>query len=274
MDISYLFPIFENNDAKTFFNKFLSSKFFLEHKNVQVLTFVAKDDEKNVKFLLKLSEKNKIFKVVVEEQKFSYNDAFKKAIQISKGDILLLGDAKISNIDTLFSKCVEKYNSKADIVFVKKKYGKIKNFFYNALQCFYNFFIKIFTGKKDRFNIVSLGLYNKDVVELFRELPSKCCFLKNTKNLFGFCSKTIYIDSKIDTLRLNFTKKTNSLFVAIISLSLFIILLLLTIFLNIFLNEVSIVYNIFAIFGCFILFMMASLLFPKHFYDIRNEVKN
>jgi len=271
MDISYLFPIFENNDAKSFFKKFLASKFFCEQKNIQILTYVAKDDEKNVASLLELSKEHKIFKVIIEDNKFTYNSIFKKAMTLIKGDILLLGDAKIKNIDLIFLKLLEKYKLGTNIVFVKKKYNGFKNFMINLFQNMYNFFIKIFTGKKDRFNIISLGLYDKNVIDVFQTLPDKCCFLKNTKNLFGFSSKTIYIDSKVETYKLNFTKKSFSLLSAIVSLSIFIILLLTTILLNIFIQSVAIEYNIFAIFGCLILLLMTGLLLPKHFYDIRND---
>lgn len=274
MDISYLFPIFENDDAKKFFEKFLGSKFFCEQKNVQILTYVIKNDEKNLTALLELSKQNKIFKVIVEENKFTYNDIFKKAMTLIKGEILLLGDAKINNLSFIFSKCVEKYLNGANVVLVKKKYSGFKKFLMNISQSFYNFFIKIFTGKKDRLNIISLGLYDKNVLDVFQTLPDKCCFLKNTKDLFGFSSKTIYIDSNVETYKLNFAKKTFSLLSAIISLSLFIILLITAILLNIFIQDFPVEINIFAIFGFLILFLMTSLLFPKHFYDVRNDVEN
>lgn len=271
MDISYLFPIFEDNDAKVFFDKFLASKFFSSQKNVQILTYVLKNDKRNLNALSEIAKKCKIIKVNIEENTFTYNDIFKKAINNFKGDILLLGDAKIKNIELVFKKCLEKYESGANIVFVKKKYSGIKKFFNNALQFFYNFFIKIFTGKKDRFNIVSLGLYDKNIIDFFQTLPDKCCFLKNTKDLFGFCSKTIYIDEKVEILKLNFKKRTTSLLFASISLSLFVTFLILIILFNILFSNLPTIYNLIGIFGLFISFFISSLLFPKHFYDIRNE---
>ncbi|NCB48156.1 MAG: hypothetical protein EOM55_00790 [Clostridia bacterium] len=271
MDISYLIPIFENNDAKIFFETFLSSKFFCEHKNVQILTYVAKSDEKNLKVLKDLSKKNSIIKVFIEEKTFSYNSVYKKAINIMKGDILLLGDAEIQNLDLIFSKCLEKYKLGANIVLVKKRFSGIKNFFISAFENFYNFVIKIFTGKKDRFNIISLGLYDKNVIDVFKTLPEKCCFLKNTKNLFGFSSRTIYIESKVKTNKLDFKKMTTTLLFAIISFFLSFVLFLTTLFLNVFLQQVPPEYNLFAIFGCIILLILASIISPKHFYNIRNN---
>ncbi len=269
MKISCLFPIFITDDAEKYFEKFLSSKFFNENKTMKIIVFVTKFDEKNKTSLENLSKQHKNFKLEIIQDNFNYNDAFLKATKVFDGDVLLLGDTKIDNIDLIFTKCLEKYRQGANIVFVKKKYGKFRQFFMNFLQSFYNFFIKILSNKRDRFNVISLGLYDKNVLDVFRELPDKCCFLKNTKDLFGFSSRTIYIDSKIQTLKQNFGKPTPSLISGIVTLSLFTCVIILTIILNSTMRA-SATLNIFAIFGSLFFLVLSMIFFPKHFCDIRN----
>ena len=149
----------------------------------------------------------------------------------------------------------------------------VKKFFVNFTHNLYNFFIKIFTGKKDRFNVISLGLYDKDVLDVFRALNEKSLFLKNTKDLFGFVSKTLYIDEKVETYKLNFSEITFSLVTAIISSIVFFVMLVLSILLNVLYENISLWYNIFAIFLSLLSLVTFGLFFPKHFFDIRNDEK-
>lgn len=274
MKISYLFPIFKEDDAKSFFEKFLDTAFFRAQKSKEIYVYVEENDQKNLKVLKSFSKKSKSFKIKIEKESFTYNSIFKKSIGLIKGDVLLLGDLKVKNLELLFAKCLEKKDEGANIVFVKKRYKGIKNFFVTLKRNFYNFFIKIFTGKKDRFNILSLGLYDKDVLDVLRALIEKSLFLKNTKDIFGFHSKTLYIDEKVKTYQPLFFKKTLSLIMAFASLGTFFLLLILTVLLNIFSDSLSIWYNIFAIFGCLLTLSVAALFFPKHFFDIRNDVKS
>jgi hypothetical protein len=272
MKVSYLFPVFKDDNAQSFFEKFFASKFFSSHDDCEILAYVSSSDKNNVETLKNFAQKNKNFFLNIIEEPLDYNFVFREAVTKVKGDILLLGDCKVNNIDILFSKCVEKHKSGANIVFVKQKKRGIKKFFANMFQSIYNFFIRLFTGKKDRFNIISLGLYDKNVVDLFATLPNKCCFLKNTKDMFEFSSKTIYIDESVKTFRPNFAQKSNALIASIISISLFVVLLATTIVLNATLSSVAFEFNIISIFLLIIFLVSFAMLFPKHFFDIRNEV--
>jgi len=274
MKVTYLFPIFKNDDAKTFFKSFLSSSFFLSQKDAQLLIYVEKSDEKNLKALKTFQKKHSYIELFIENTSFDYNKIFNKAIKNVKGEVLLLGDLKVPNITTLFANCLKKYKSGANIVFIKKEHNPFKTFFLNILQNYYNFFIKIFTGKRDKINIISLGLYDKNVLEVFKSLPNKNSFLKNTEELIGFKSKTIFIEDKVPTYKTKFSQFSNSLkMVSAYSFS-FLLFLACMITINTLFEDASILLNMFVVLVMVSLLITIVLIVPKHFYSIRNEIQN
>ena len=159
---------------------------------------------------------------------------------------------------------------KCNVVHVLKKRNGFKGFFKNLFIKTYNFFIKLFTTKKDRFNVVSLGLIDKHVIQLLQVLPNKSCFLKNTKDLKGFETRSIYIDPKTKTYKKSFKTLTSSLITVIASSSAFTIFLLAIILLNVFLSVAPVV-NILLAMGMFSCLILNTLFFPKHIFDIRNS---
>ena len=270
MKINYFFPVFENDKFKEVYNEFINSKFFINNKqNSKLVICCFKNDKENLNFLKNISKNNKNIKTIIFDKKFTYNDAFENCIEYFDGEVVLLGDAKIARIDAVFEKCLEKKEKGADVVHVVKKRKGIKNFFYGILKSVYNFFIKIFTNKKDRLNTISLGLIDKDVLDVLKVLPRKRCFLKNTKDLLGFETRSVYVDCKTKTYKVNYKTKTLSFNVAMTSFICFFAVLFLTTLLNIFIS-VPVWINIVLIilsFACFILFV---LFFPKHVFDLRN----
>ncbi|MBQ3048151.1 MAG: hypothetical protein IJD48_03965 [Clostridia bacterium] len=309
MNIDYFFPVFQDDDAKKYFTNFFKSKFYKDvsttlkeektnktdkdkkeaevkevdkkteqpkktETNVNRFYFVVyEQDKQNLEYLSKEALLHPEYKILVLNKTFSYNDAFAIALKHFKGDVVLLGDTKVAKIDLVFEKCMQKLE-KCSVVHVVKRTNGFKGFFKNLFIKSYNFFIKLFTGKKDRFNVTSLGLIDKHVVSLLQVLPNKCCFLKNTKNLKWFESRSIYIDSKTKTYKNNFKQMSGNLITVISSLSIIGVLLLSTILLNSFLILPATV-NIVLILLMFSSFIVSLLFFPKHIFDIRNkESKN
>ena len=274
MRVNYLFPVFKDDNVKGVLEDFLKSDFFKKYEDYKFVFCCNKDDKENLKYLKNKSKLNKKYKIIVFDKSFSYNDAFDESITFLDGDIVLLGDFKIQKIDVVFERCLEKYKKGASIVHVVKKREGFKGFFVNLVQSCYNFFIKIFTNKKDRLNITSLGLLNKDVVDLLKVLPKKRCFLKNTKDLMGFESRTIYVSSKTLTYKPNFKTKTGSLITSLVSAGVFGVTLICLVLLNCFLVLPTFV-NIIFIILAFVCLVLVCMLLPKHFFDIRNfKTKN
>ena len=292
MKVDYFFPIFVEDDAKKFFSKFFKSKFYQEYslaskskdksdgkkntdKNISqnneshVYFVCYKEDKNNLEFLSKQALLHPEYKIFVTDKEFSYNDAFEIALKHFKGDVVLLGDLKISKLDLVFEKCMQK-REKCSVVHVIKRRAGFKGFFKNLFIKFYNFFIKLFTGKKDRFNVISLGLIDKHIVELLQVLPTKSCFLKNTKDLKGFETRSIYIDAKTKTYKKSYATKTSSLITVVSSFSVFIGTLLAIILLNVFLTVLPLI-NILLAMTMFSCLVLCLLFLPKHVFDIRNS---
>lgn len=298
MNIDYFFPVFKEDDAKSYFTKFFKTSFYKNisstyeeknkktelkketeqkeelSKNINKFYFVVSgDDKQNLEYLSKEALLHPEYKVLVVNKDFSYNDAFAIALKYFNGDYVLLGDTKIAKIDAVFDKCLQK-KDKCSVVHVVKKSSGVKGFFKNLFIKTYNFFIKIFTGKKDRFNITSLGLIDKHVVEVLQVLPKKCCFLKNTKDLKGFETRSIYIDPKTKTYKNNFKQMSGNLITILSAIGTFAGLTLTMVLLNIFLS-VSAIINIIFILLMLSSLMVVALFYPKHIFDIRNkESKN
>ena len=271
MKIDYFFPVFKEDDAKAFLTNFSQTKFFIEHKDFNFIFVVEKNDVNNLKYLSETAQKHQEYKVLIADKSFSYNDAFSLAIENFSGDVVLLGDMKIAKIDLIFENCLLKNQKKASVVHVVKKQIGFKGFWKNLFAKIYNFFIKIFTSKKDRLNVVSLGLIDKNVIELLQVLPNKRCFIKNTKDLKGFETRTIYINPQTKTYKPNFKQKTTALKTFFISLALFFVFLVSTILTNTFVKNIPPIINIFLVFMIFASCILCTMVLPKHFFDCRNK---
>ncbi len=270
MTIDYFFPFFKEDDAKTCLENFKKSEFYKNNKEGRFVFVCNKNDENNFKYLSSISDnKNKL---LLLDNDFTYNDAFYYSINYFQADIILLADGKIARLDILFKKCLEKYMKKANVVHIIKRAKGIKGFFIRTFQKFYNMMIKMFTGKKDRCNIISLGLIDKHVIDVLKVLPNKCCFLKNTKNLHGFESRSIYVDDKTKTYKLNFKKLTPCLKMAYGFLGVSCGLVISLILINSLIKTNVSVYNIITITAVIVCIFSTLIVMPKHYFDIRNSV--
>lgn len=190
MKITFLFNILEENDLKTFFENFFKSKIYTSNE-CEVFVYAKNNIEKK-EYLLDL-EKNK--KIVTNFEGLTLNASFVDVLKKMTGEVLLLGDNKIKNIDRVFEKEIEKYKEGADVIFVKKKESKIKGFFTKIFHFFYNLFCKIFVEKKDALNITTLGLYGKNVLDVLKSLEEQSLKTKNFDEFLGYNTQEIYITS-------------------------------------------------------------------------------
>ncbi len=204
MKIDLLFPIFE--DATDFFKKFFATKFCKKDDELTYFFYIKKGT--NLDFIKTLPKGQKY---VIREttDNFNLNDAFLDYLsQDTSCDALLLGDTKVGNLGKLFSKCIEKANDGAHLVHIRYAKGKFRRFFSTLKEKFLNLFISIFTGKKDKFNIPTLGLIDDKILSILKTLPRKACFLKNTNMFYGYEGRTIFIARSTPYHKENFWRKT------------------------------------------------------------------
>lgn len=271
MKITCLFPVFKNDKINEFFPRFIKTNFFKNHQNLSIIIYIEKSNKLNVDFLKNFSENKQYISIYLTDKPFTYNDVFFNALRILDCDTLLLGDTKIQNIDLLFAKCIEKQKQGANIVHVLKKQNKFKSFFSRMFKGIYNFFVKIFTSNIDKCNIPSLGLIDKDVLDILKALPNKCCYLKNTPNFKGFTTKTIFIDDKTSTYKNNFAYFSTPLKVVTFFSCIFFVSLLTLILGNVFLDANKGIFNIFTILVLILSLVIIAFMIPKHIFDIRNS---
>lgn len=271
MKIDYFFPVFKEDDAKIFLTSFVKTNFFAQHKDFNMYFVVESKDKNNLDYLSSEAIRHPEYKVIVANREFSYNDAFSLAVEHFKGEAVLLGDMKLARNDLIFENCIQKKQKNASVVHVVKKRTGFKGFWFNLWAKVYNFFIKIYTGKRDRFNVISLGLIDKNIVELLQVLPNKRCFVKNTKDLKGFETRTIYISPKTKLYKTNYKKKTNALITFFVSMGVFFLSLFTTILTNSLVPYLPPIVNILFVFVIFASLILCAMNLPKHFFDCRNK---
>ena len=216
MKISYLFPIIEKDfDIETFYKGLVDSNFYKKYESREVFFVVKKDNEKVLDFLNQIAIRNFDFKIITIEKEFDCQDAFTTALKYIDGDVLLFGDTKIKNNSKIFELLVKKNEEGADIVQVKKRGKKVKEFFKWCFEKIYNGLSIFLAGKKDSFNITSLGLYCRDVLDVLKAMQKKSSFLKNARMLNGFSTSFIFINDKIETYNLDYCKPSTNLIISL-----------------------------------------------------------
>ena len=267
MKICYFFPVFKDNDAKSFFEEFSKSSFFAKYPDRQIIFACEQSDSKNLDYLTTLAD---ISTVNVFESNFSYLDAFASCLPNFDGDVLLLGDTSLCDNSLVFEKCMEEHSLGADVVHICKSYTGVKGFFARIWSKCFNVFSNLISNKNDSGNVLSLGLYSRDVVEIMQALPDKSCLLKNTTSLLGVEYKTIYIDSSSETYTPNYHSPSPSLTKSIISSSVFLLAIILTTLFCTFLPNYQLPIILIGIFIIIVSACTGLMMLFKHFFDLRN----
>lgn len=261
MKIDILFPVFENSND--FFNTFFSSNFA---KTTNATYFFYVKEGTSLDFLKGVSFKYSIRKT---KSPFNINDAFLDYLkQNSSCDVLLLGDTKVTNLGKLFEKCLERNKEGANIVHIKKRKEKLKGFFATIKEKFVNFFLSLYTNKKDKFNIPTLGLIDKNILDILKTLPHKACFLKNTNDFYGYNGRTIYIPDSTKCYKENFHTVTKSLKTIFVFLGVSLLSVAGIVLSAIFSKIILLTLSIFMMLGSL---AGIILLIPKYFLDVRSK---
>lgn len=267
MKLSYLVPIYDTKSITPFIKGIVDSDFFAKNECAEMILCLKKDDKLDDEALKILSNINVV--MLKADKDFSFNDAFYASIEHVSGDALLLVDTHLKNTPALITKCLKKHENGARIVFVKKKREKTKGFFYNIFEKVYNLFISIYTGKRDKGNIISMGLIDKYVVDLLKSIPHRRCALKNTDNLYKVKTSTIYVNPNMPCEKTNIKVKTSSKTATIVSGIAGVALIALAIIINIFTHLFLL--NTITIFVAILCIITSLLALPKHIYDCRNK---
>jgi hypothetical protein len=275
MKISYIFPVNETGKPiKEFFSEFKKKSVYLSNKEKEVFFIVSKSNEEDVKYLNSLAIRDENIKIILTNKTVDSSVALKLCLPYIKGDIVLLGDTRTEKLDLIFEKMLKRNEKGANIVQVKKKSGKFKEFFKKYAQVVYNFLVKLFTGKKDSCCETSIVLLDKLVLDVFVALEDKANFLRVCKELEGINIKTIYIDGKMVTEKKDLKTITGALITTYITSGVIGALLLSVLFVNIFAKTSLVGFNLIICGIIFVSLMCFILSICKHILDIRTAIYN
>ena len=269
MKISYFLPIFDDDEAIRFLQKFTASQFFDDYKDREFIIALDKMS-KRIDEIKEMLQPLCDITILYAQEDFSFNDAFHKAVELITGDMCLFLDSKLMNIEPLLKKCMSKYEKDAKIVFVNKtSNNKVKAFFKKIGQYIYKFFTNIFVSKTDKCNVITLGLIDKSIVKLLLAIPDKRCLLKNTENFYGIKTATIYIDEKVKTTDTTKGKMTSGMWTFIWSTTVLCYLVITGVLLGIIFSLPAFVKVLLA-FGIIFSLVISAFSYPKHIFVLRN----
>lgn len=270
MKISYIFPVRNTEKPiKEFFEDFKKKSVYAKYKDRETFFVIEKSDEETIKYLNSLAIRDESIKVIITEKRVESTLALKLALNYATGDVALLGDTKTEKLDLIFEKMLAKKENGANIVHVEKKLSKIKKLFKTCGEFFYNFLVKVFTGKKDSGCLTSIVLLDKLVIDVLSVLPEKSNFLRIAKDLEGINIKTIYIDNKMTVEKNNYKKTTGALITTFSVCGAIAACLLLILFVNIFVKTDLIGFNLIVCGIMFICLLSFIISISKHVLDVR-----
>lgn len=275
MKISYIFPVNEKEKPiKEFFSEFKKKSVYVSNKEKETFFVVSKKNEEDVKYLNSLAIRDENIKIILTDKTVDSSVALKLCLPYIKGDITLLGDTRTEKLDLIFEKMLKRSEKGANIVQVKKKAGKVKEFFKKGAQTVYNFLVKLFTGKKDSCCITSIVLLDKLVLDVLSVLEDKANFLRVCKELEGINIKTIYIDEKMATEKKDLKTITGALIATYIISGVVGALLLSILFVNIFAKINLLGFNLIICGIILVCLMCFAMSFCKHILNMRTAIYN
>ena len=274
MKVSYIFPVRNEKPIKEFFTDFKTKSVYTKQKSKETFFVVEKSAEETIKYLNSLAIRDENIKVIITEKQVEATVALKLCMPYISGDVALLGDTTTEKLDLIFEKMLAKQEKGANIVQVKKKHSKFREFFKNCANAVYNFLVKLFTGKKDSGCVTSIVLLDKLVVDVLSVLPDKSNFLRISNNLEGINIKTVYIDNKMTVEKENLKKTTGALITTYVIAGIIGACLLSILFVNTFAKTNLLGFNLIMCGIIFIFLMSIIMSISKHILDVRTANYN
>lgn len=159
----------------------------LEKKFEVVL--LAKTDSKNLKQLKQITVSAPSHYLLVGDANTTDDEMVQLGMEFAEGN-----DVLICTLDTkpeVLTKVLEKKSSDRQIIWVRRKIGKFKNFFRNIGICAYNFGLKLLGKNSDNLNEVRIGYFDGRVAKSISENVRACRELRITNSFKQLKSGTV-----------------------------------------------------------------------------------
>ena len=153
-------------------------------------------DDGTQELLKKIAKDDKNFKVIINSQNFGQvKSPFHGLIQ-GKGDATILICADFQTPLSVIPKLIEKWNIGEEKIILTQKITSEENIFLKGIRNFYYLLLKKFSEKEIIKHTTGDGIYDKEIIEIFRRIEDPSPFLRGLVSEIGYKVGTVEYDQQ------------------------------------------------------------------------------
>ena len=158
--------------------------------------------------LKKIAKDDKNFKVIINSQNFGQSKSPFYGLLQGKGDATILICADFQTPVNIIPKLIEKWNIGDEKIILAQKITTEENFFLKKTRNFYYLLLTKFSEKEMHKHTTGDGIYDKEVIEIFRRIEDPSPFLRGLVSEIGYKVGIV----KYDQQKRKFGKSKNNLY--------------------------------------------------------------
>ena len=153
-------------------------------------------DDGTQELLKKIAKDDKNFKVIINSQNFGQvKSPFHGLIQ-GKGDATILICADFQTPLSVITKLIEKWNIGEEKIILTQKITSEENIFLKGIRNFYYLLLTKFSEKEIVKHTTGDGIYDKEIIEIFRRIEDPSPFLRGLVSEIGYKVGTVEYDQQ------------------------------------------------------------------------------
>ena len=153
-------------------------------------------DDGTQELLKKIAKDDKNFKVIINSQNFGQvKSPFHGLIQ-GKGDATILICADFQTPLSVIPKLIEKWNIGEEKIILTQKITSEENIFLKGIRNFNYLLLKKFSEKEIDKHTTGDGIYDKEIIEIFRRIEDPSPFLRGLVSEIGYKVGTVEYDQQ------------------------------------------------------------------------------
>lgn len=153
-------------------------------------------DDGTQELLKKIAKDDKNFKVIINSQNFGQvKSPFHGLIQ-GKGDATILICADFQTPLSVIPKLIEKWNIGEEKIILTQKITSEENIFLKGIRNFYYLLLTKFSEKEIVKHTTGDGIYDKEIIEIFRRIEDPSPFLRGLVSEIGYKVGTVEYDQQ------------------------------------------------------------------------------
>ena len=153
-------------------------------------------DDGTQELLKKIAKDDKNFKVIINSKNFGQvKSPFHGLIQ-GKGDATILICADFQTPLSVIPKLIEKWNIGEEKIILTQKITSEENIFLKGIRNFYYLLLTKFSEKEIVKHTTGDGIYDKEIIEIFRRIEDPSPFLRGLVSEIGYKVGTVEYDQQ------------------------------------------------------------------------------